>query len=62
MNQFRARAALDLGTARDYFGRAFCPPVEQCIKFENPEAARVAYGPGEIAWTRTLFGPNSAAM
>jgi hypothetical protein len=27
-----------------------------------PDAARVASGPGEMAWTRLPFGPSSAAM
>src|SRR5467141_3913951 len=27
-----------------------------------PDAARVASGPGEMAWTRMPFGPSSAAM
>src|SRR3954470_20828069 len=31
-------------------------------KSSIPDAARVAKGPGEIAWTRMPLGPSSAAM
>ena len=45
----RARRRLDLGL------------LEQGVELGMPEAAQVASGPGEIAWTRMPLGPSSAA-
>ena len=35
--------------------------IEQSVDSGIPDAALVARGPGEIAWTRIPFGPSSAA-